>query len=190
MSMTPASSSLGSPHLPPSLCRRRRRSLDRDGRRRGGARGWPSPLIESLAHRATAVHEPVDGQSAIVGQVQAVEVALLESGHVQGRLHASPCRGLRCLPRLRHSSEPARRARPSCRSTPPSRRPSPGRARPITIRSYLARSTFPPRGAAGLGDCQQSLPRIGGRSLSAAIGKSEACAVGFWGGQRPGPSRE
>jgi hypothetical protein len=43
----------------------------------------PDPLVEGLAHRATAVHEPVDGQAAIVGQVQAVEVALLESGQVQ-----------------------------------------------------------------------------------------------------------
>src|SRR5215510_2867843 len=46
----------------------------------------PDPLIEGLAHRATAVHEPADGQSAIVGQVQAMEVALVEPGHVQRRL--------------------------------------------------------------------------------------------------------
>src|SRR5215471_13675374 len=46
----------------------------------------PDPLIEGLAQRATAVHEPVDGQRAIVGQVQAVEVALLEPGQVQRRL--------------------------------------------------------------------------------------------------------
>jgi hypothetical protein len=32
------------------------------------------------------VHEPVDGQGAIVGQVQAVEVALVEPGQVQRRL--------------------------------------------------------------------------------------------------------
>ena len=43
----------------------------------------PDPLIEALAQRTTAVHEPVDGQRAIVGRVQAVDVALVEPGHVQ-----------------------------------------------------------------------------------------------------------
>src|SRR5262249_23580798 len=46
----------------------------------------PDLLMEGLAQRATAVHEPVDGQRTIVGQVQAVEVALLEPGQVQRRL--------------------------------------------------------------------------------------------------------
>src|SRR5262245_13200043 len=60
----------------------------------------PDPLIEGLAQRTTAVHEPVDGQRAIIGQVQAVEVALVEPGHVQRGL--SHCLGGDS--RVRHGS--------------------------------------------------------------------------------------
>jgi hypothetical protein len=63
------------------------------------------PLIERLADRAAAMHEPVDGQGAIVGEGEPVEVALPEPGQVQGRL----AHGLARDPGVRHRPAVARR---------------------------------------------------------------------------------